>query len=62
MDDELVEKGKLLPTVWIMKTKDGFYPIQPSDKCKPEAHGQLNDHVMSIEDVDGNVLWTRTIN
>ena len=51
---------RLLPTLWIMKTIDGhFYPIQPSDRCKPEDHGRLNDHVRSIEDMDGNVLWER---
>jgi hypothetical protein len=51
----------LLPTVWIMRTADGgFYPIQPSDKCKPEDHGRLNDHVVSIEDLEGNVLWKRS--
>ena len=48
-----------MPNVWIMKTKTGFYPIEPSDKCKPEDHGRLNDHVMMIEDTDGNVLWDR---
>ncbi|WP_205649548.1 hypothetical protein [Agrobacterium sp. CNPSo 2736] len=53
--------GSLLPTVWIMKTVAGeFYPIQPSDKCKPEDHGRLNDHVVSIEDLEGNVLWKRS--
>ncbi|MNL55924.1 hypothetical protein D3C87_1793740 [compost metagenome] len=51
----------LLPTVWIMRTVAcGFYPIQPSDKCKPEDHGRLNDHVVSIEDLEGNVLWKRS--
>lgn len=50
----------LLPTVWIMRTRDGhFYPIQPSDRCRPEDHGRLNDHVTSIEDVDGNTIWRR---
>lgn len=49
-----------IPTVWIMRTVNGgFYPIQPSDKCKPEDHGKLNDHVVSIEDVEGHVLWKR---
>lgn len=44
-----------------MRTVDGgFYPIQPSDKCKPEDHGKLNDHVVSIEDVEGHVLWKRS--
>lgn len=54
-------KLKLLPTVWLMFTKDGFYPIQPSTKCKPEDHGRINDHVIRIEDVNGKVLWERTI-
>ena len=51
--------AKLRPTIWIMKTADGFYPIQPSPHCKPEDHGSLNDHVVSIEDIAGNVLWKR---
>lgn len=49
------------PTIWIMKTADGWYPIQPSAKCKPEDHGRLNDHILSIEDMDGNVLWKRAL-
>jgi len=55
-------EAKLLPTMWIMRTADGWYPIQPSDKCKPEDHGRLNPHIVTIEDVDGNVLWTRDPN
>lgn len=50
----------LLPTVWIMFTDDGFYPIQPSTQCRPEDHGRLNDHVLRIEDADGKTLWERT--
>ncbi len=49
----------LLNTIWIMRTKDAFYPIQPSVICKPEDHGKLNPHVTSIEDAAGNVLWKR---
>jgi hypothetical protein len=49
----------LLPTVWIMRTRDGFYPIQPSIMCKAEDHGRLNPHVIQIEDADGKVLWKR---
>lgn len=52
--------NNLLNIVWIMKTADGWYPIQPSERCKPEDHGNMNEHVLSIEDVDGNVLWQRT--
>ena len=44
---------------WLMFTADGFYPIQPSEKCKAEDHGRLNDHVIRIEDVAGKVLWRR---
>lgn len=51
--------NKLLPTVWIMRTADGWYPIQPSEKCRPEDNGNLNNHVISIEDASGNVLWRR---
>ena len=54
--------NELLPTVWVMITRDGhFYPIQPSDECKPEDHGELNDHVIRIEDIDGNTLWKRAM-
>lgn len=53
-------EANLLPTVWIMRTRDGFfYPIQPTDRCKPEDHGRLNDHVVAIEDAEGEVLWRR---
>jgi len=50
----------MFPKVWLMFTKDGFYPIQPSARCKPEDHGRLNDHVIRIEDDAGRVLWHRT--
>lgn len=53
--------AKLLPTVWIVRTRDGFYPIQPIDKCRPEDHGRLNDHILSIEDAEGRVIWTRSV-
>lgn len=50
--------------VLIMRTKDGFYPIRAYGKkpLKEEAadHGRLNDHLTSIEDVEGNTLWQRT--
>lgn len=45
---------------WIMRTKDGWYTITPSDKCKPEDYSHLNDHILSIEDINGTVLWNRT--
>lgn len=50
---------RLLLTLWLMRTADGFYPIQPSERCRPEDHGRLNPHVMSIEDMDGKTLWKR---
>jgi len=52
-------ENKLRQTFWIMRTADWFYLIQPSTKCKPEDHGELNPHVMSIEDEDGKVIWRR---
>lgn len=53
--------NQLLPTIWIMRTVDNnWYPIQPSEKCKPEDHGRLNNHIVSIEDAAGGVLWQRT--
>jgi hypothetical protein len=56
-------QNKLKDEVWIMRTYDGmFYPVQPSEMCKPEEHGQLNPHVKSIEDTYGNVLWERPSN
>ena len=54
--------SRLSGEVWVMKTKDGWYPIEPSVKCKPEDHGRLNDHVIQIETLDGRVLWKRTVN
>lgn len=45
--------------VWIIKTADGFYAITPTDICNPEDHGKLNPQVVSIEDIHGNVLWSR---
>jgi hypothetical protein len=59
--EEVMDEAQLLPTVWLMFTADGFYPIQPSTLCKPEDHGALNDHVTRIEDADGKVLWRRVI-
>lgn len=53
--------GQLIPRVWIMHTATGWYPIQPSDKCRAEDHGRLNDHVIKITDDNGRVLWERTM-
>lgn len=52
---------RLLPTVWVMFTATGFYPIQPSNRCTPEDHAKLNDHIIRIEDAEGNVLWRRSV-
>jgi len=54
------EPFRLLDTVWIMKTVDGhFYPVQPSNRCKPEDHGNINPHVIEIEDAEGRTIWKR---
>lgn len=48
--------------VWIMHTASGWYPIEPSDRCKPEDHGALNQHVLRITDAgNGKTLWERPI-
>lgn len=52
-------KPRLLDTVWIMIREDGWYPIQPSSKCKPEDHAELNPDIIRIEDADGIVLWRK---
>jgi len=57
----MTELAYLLPTVWIMVTAAGWYPVQPSNKCKPEDHAALNPHVIRIEDAAGNVLWRRVV-
>lgn len=56
-----MESFELLPTVWVMFTATGFYPIQPSNLCTPEAHAELNDHITRIEDAQGRVLWRRAL-
>ena len=53
---------KLLNTVWLMHTADGFfYPITPSEKCKPSDHGELNPHVTKITDAEGKTIWERVL-
>jgi hypothetical protein len=56
-----MKMNKLLPTVWLMFTRDGFYPIQPSWQCRPDDHAALNAHIIRIEDPEGNVLWNRSV-
>ena len=54
------DDNHLLDTTWTMHMQDGYwYPIQPSAKCKPEDHGEINPHVVQIRDEDGNVIWRR---
>jgi len=47
------------PNIWIMFTNGGFYPVKPSAACKPDDHGNLNPRVIRIENMRGDVLWTR---
>jgi len=51
--------GMINSKVWIMITEKGWYPIEPSEECKPEDHAKLNEHVIRIEDMDGIVLWSK---
>jgi hypothetical protein len=52
-------------TILIMFTKDGFYPVEVFYEMSLEQqaakHGELNEHVVRVEDMDGKVLWTRQI-
>ena len=47
----------------IMVTENGFYPIKASGikSIEKEAkdHGELNSHIMRVEDTEGKVLWSR---
>jgi hypothetical protein len=47
----------------IMRTAAGWYPIEASGtkplKDEAQDHGMLNGHIVSIEDIDGNVLWRK---
>ena len=47
----------------VMRTKDGFYPIEALDSINLEDqakdHGELNDHVIRVETFEGFVLWER---
>lgn len=47
------------PTVWLMFTPVGFYPIQVTARCTPEIHANLNPQVIRIEDASGAILWER---
>ncbi len=53
------------PECLIMVSAKGFYPIKPVPgvplKQQAKDHGLLNDHILRVEDLDGNVLWQRTI-
>ena len=62
MTDQLNNGGPDVWTnIWIMFTHNGFYPIATSDACKPEDHGNINPHVIRIENMRGDVLWTREV-
>ena len=52
---------ELLNTIWVMHTANGFYPIQPSVRCKPADHAQLNPHVIKITNAEGETIWERTL-
>lgn len=60
MERFMAKEIKMLDTVWVMRTSDGWYPITPTEICRPEDHGRLNPHVKSIEDGrTGKLLWFR---
>lgn len=61
MNDRDYIKTRLM----IMRTVSGFYPIEAVKDIpisqQAKDHGELNDHIIRVEDIDGNVLWERII-
>lgn len=51
--------------ILVMVTAQGFYPVQAVSfvplEQQAQDHGMLNDHVLQVEDTEGNILWKRTI-
>ena len=51
--------------VMIMITDKGFYPIESSGTValaeEAREHGEINLHIKRIDDIDGNLLWERTV-
>jgi len=49
--------------ILVMVTDQGFYPVDAvsfySLQKQAKDHGELNQHVKRVEDVDGNILWER---
>ena len=49
--------------ILIMCCAEGFYPITSSGlkhlKDEAKDHGERNDHILRIEDIEGNTLWSR---
>lgn len=47
----------------IIICENGFYPIETVDGIpisqQAKDHGEINNHIMRIEDVEGNILWSR---
>lgn len=52
--------AKLIPVIWTMHMANGdWYPVQPTERCTPEIHGELNPHVIEIRDETGATIWKR---
>lgn len=50
----------------LMILQDGWYPVEtvegvPLEK-QAKDHGELNDHVMKVTTMDGEILWKRPLN
>lgn len=53
-----------MATTLIVNTYDGYFYTVPASGTKPIAdeakdHGELNDHIKSIETPSGKTLWER---
>jgi hypothetical protein len=46
-----------------MITPEGFYPINALQGIpltqQAKDHGTLNKHILRVEDIEGNILWSR---
>ena len=59
----MTDREQVAKRILICKCEQGFYPIEalPNKSLaeQAKANGEINDHILSIEDIDRNVLWQR---
>lgn len=59
----MTPKPEIAAMVLMMICENGFYPIESVENIPLEQqakdHGNINQHIRRIEDIEGNILWTR---